>query len=132
MTTSAMFLGIAGLILSFFPNEIVAYLPIEKNILITLFLQIISALYLGFGMLNWMAKGTRIGGIYNRPVAIGNFMHFGVGAIALVKIVFEIKTNPGIIISLTIIYVIFAMSYAYIFMTNPGNLGKEQLKTVTD
>jgi|TARA_R110002051_G_scaffold173271_2_gene243631 hypothetical protein len=45
-----------------------------------------SALYLGFGILNRMAKGTIIGRIYNRPIAIGNLMHFEVGAIVLVKI----------------------------------------------
>ena len=32
-----------------------------------------------------------IGGIYNRPIAIGNLMHFGVGAIALIKIISRIQ-----------------------------------------
>ena len=86
MTSSALFLATIGILLSFLPNEIVEYLNVEPNIITILFLKIMSALYLGFGILNWMAKGTLIGGIYNRPIAIGNLMHFGVGAIALVKI----------------------------------------------
>jgi len=125
MTISALFLGITGLVLSFFPKEIIAYLNDETNVITTLILQIIGSLYLGFGMLNWMAKGTRIGGIYNRPTAIGNFMHFGVGAITLVKVVFGIPIRTEIIIPLTIIYGIFAMCFAYVFMTNPDKLGKE-------
>jgi hypothetical protein len=79
---------------------------------------------LGFGILNWMAKGTLIGGIYNRPIPIGNFMHFGVGAIALVKVVSKIETHSGIIISLTAVYVVFAVLFAYIFRTNPIRTGK--------
>jgi len=95
------------------------YLNIEPNPITILFLNILSALYLGFGILNWMAKGTLIGGIYNRPIAIGNLMHFGVGAIALVKVVSNNQTHSEIIISLTVIYAIFAILFAYVFRTNP-------------
>ena len=79
---------------------------------------------MGFGILNWMAKGTLIGGIYNRPIAIGNLMHFGVGAIALVKVVSNIQIHSVIIISLTIVYVIFAILFAYVFRTNPTKTEK--------
>ena len=124
MTSSALFLAIIGILLSFLPNEIMDYLNVESNIITLLFLKILSALYLGFGILNWMAKGTIIGGIYNRPIAIGNLMHFGVGAIALVKIVSNIQTHSEIIISLAVVYVIFAILFAYVFKTNPTKTEK--------
>lgn len=126
MISSALFLGIIGILLSFLPKEIVGYLNVEPNIITILFLQILSALYLGFGILNWMAKGTLIGGIYNRPIAIGNLMHFGVGAIALVKVVSKIQTYSEIVISLTAVYVIFAILFAYVFRTNPAKTEKEK------
>ena len=66
-----------------------------------------------------MAKGTLIGGIYNKPIAIGNLMHYGVGTIALVKIISNIQTHSEIIISLTAVYAIFAILFAYVFRTNP-------------
>ncbi|MDW5290021.1 hypothetical protein [Formosa sp. PL04] len=122
MTASALFLGIIGILLSFLPDEIANYLNVEPNIITILFLKILSALYLGFAILNGMAKGTLIGGIYNRPIAIGNLMHFGVGAIALVKIFTNIKTHTEIIISLTVIYVIFTILFAYVFRTNPTKI----------
>ena len=122
MTVSALYLGITGLSMSFLPKEIITYLNVDANSITILLLQILGSLYLGFGILNWMAKSTRIGGIYNRPVAIGNFLHFAVGAITLVKLVFEIQEQTGIIISLTIVYTIFAIGFAYIFMTNPGKI----------
>jgi hypothetical protein len=124
MTSSALFLATIGILLSFLPNEIVEYLNVEPNIITILFLKIMSALYLGFGILNWMAKGTLIGGIYNRPIAIGNLMHFGVGAIALVKISSNIQIHSEIITSLSAVYVIFALLFAYVFRTNPTNTEK--------
>lgn len=124
MTSSALFYAIIGIILSFLPNEIADYLNVEYNIVTILFLNIMSALYLGFGILNWMAKGTYIGGIYNRPIAIGNLMHFGVGAIALIKVVSNIQAHSEIVISLTVVYVIFAILFVYIFRTNPTKTEK--------
>ncbi|WP_178988716.1 hypothetical protein [Winogradskyella schleiferi] len=124
MTSSALFLAFIGILLSFLPNEMVEYLNVEPNIITTLFLKIMSALYLGFGILNWMAKGTLIGGIYNRPIAIGNLMHFGVGAIALVKIASKIQSHSEIVISLTAVYVIFAILFVYVFRTNPTKTQK--------
>mgnify|MGYP005991185491 FL=1 len=126
MTSSALFYAIIGIILSFLPNEIADYLNVEYNTITILFLNIMSALYLGFGILNWMAKGTLIGGIYNKPIAIGNLMHFGVGAIALVKVVSNIQAHSEIVISLTVVYVIFAILFVYIFRTNPTKTEKKK------
>ena len=81
-------------------------------------------MYLGFGILNWMAEGTLIGGIYNKPIAIGNLMHFGVGAIVLVKVASNIQTQLEIIISLTIVYVVFVILFVYVFLVNPTKTEK--------
>ena len=119
MISSTLFLGISGAILTFLPNEIISIMTITPNPISTLSFQLLGALYLGFTMLNWMAKGTLIGGIYNRPIAIGNLMHFGVGAMALIKVVFNTQPHSQIIISLTIVYLAFAVLFAYLFKTNP-------------
>tara|TARA_R110001583_G_scaffold179819_1_gene336750 strand:- start:702 stop:1082 length:381 start_codon:yes stop_codon:yes gene_type:complete len=119
MTASALFLGIIGIILFFFTQEISTYLNFDINLISILFLQILSSFYLGLGILNWMAKSNLIGGIYSRPLAIGNLMHFGVSAIAFIKIIYKIKTHFEFILVLTIIYSIFTLCFAYIFMTNP-------------
>jgi len=124
MTTSAILLGVMGIIFSFFPDDIIAYLNNDANLISILFLQILSSLYLGFAIMNWMAKGSIIGGIYNKPIAIGNMMHFGVGAIAMLKVIFKIQAHTEIIISLTVIYSMLALSFAYVFMNNPSKLEK--------
>lgn len=119
MISSSIFLGILGISLTFIPDEIVSSLRVTSNPISTLSLQLLGAIYLGFAMLNWMAKGTLIGGIYNKPIAIGNFMHFTIGGLALIKIITEINAYTEIIIFLTVFYVIFAVLFAYIFKTNP-------------
>ena len=123
MSASALFYFIIGSLLSFLPNEIATYLTIDDNGITVLFLQIMSALFWGFGILNWMAKGTLIGGIYNRPIALGNLVHFGVGVIALIKFVSNTRIHSEIIIPLTGVYVIFTMLFAYIFRTHPARSG---------
>ena len=119
MTISALFLGIIGIFLSFLPKEIINYLNINSNVITILLFQLLGALYLGFGILNWMLKGSRIGGIYNRPVLMGNLMHFLVGAIALIKIVTSIQAHSEIIIFLMIVYSTLSISFAIVFKSNP-------------
>mgnify|MGYP001298083530 FL=1 len=119
MTISALYLGIIGICLSFLPKEIINYLNINSNVITILLFQLLGALYLGFGILNWMLKGSRIGGIYNRPVLMGNFMHFLVGAIALIKIVTSIQAHSEIIIFLMIVYSTLSIAFAILFKSNP-------------
>ena len=119
MTSSALFCGIIGILLLFLPNEILEYLNVEPTIITILFLKILSALYLGFGILNWTVKGSLIGGIYNRPIALGNLLHFVVGSIELVKVISNIETHREIIIFLTALYIIFGVLFAYVLKNNP-------------
>jgi len=125
MISNCIFLGALGVILTFMPDEIISGFSITPDSISILLLQLLGALYLGFAMLNWMAKGSLIGGIYNRPIAIGNFMHFAVGALALIKIITKIHIHSEIVISLTIVYSIFAILFGYVFRTNPSSIEKK-------
>lgn len=124
MISSCVALGIPGAILTFMPDEIISSLNITPNPISTLTFQLLGALYLGFAMLNWMAKGSLIGGIYNKPIVVGNLMHFGVGALALVKIMTKIQAHSEFVLSLTVVYAVFAILFAYAFRTNPSKIEK--------
>jgi len=69
-------------------------------------------------MLNWMAKGAIIGGIYNKPIAIANFTHFVIGALALLKAMSN--PPPYFIVPLAVVYSIFAILFGVIFFKHPG------------
>lgn len=122
MASSAVFLSILGILFSFLAEEILVYLNGNSDLITILFLQILGSLYLGFGILNWMAKPNLIGGIYSKPLTIGNLAHFGISAIALLKILFKAQAHVEILILLAVVYTIFAICFGYVFMKNPGKI----------
>ena len=124
LIASCLFLAILGLVLTFIPDEIIAILEINENPISTLSLQLLGAIYLGFALTNWMSKGLLIGGIYNKPLTLGNFMHFFIGAMALIKLSLKIQDHNEVIVFLAIFYSLFALLFAYIFRTNPKEVGK--------
>jgi uncharacterized membrane protein len=71
MTLSAMILALIGISLIFLPKEILDYLELSESETLQLLMQIIGSFYFAFAILNWMSKGSIIGGIYNRPIAYG-------------------------------------------------------------
>lgn len=119
LTVSTLFLGTIGLGLSFLPTEALNILHLKTSQTSALIMQLLGALYLGFGMMNWMAKGSIIGGIYNKPLVIGNLMHFAVGAITLLKVAFNLNDSKEVLIPLTIIYSLFALGFMAVFTKTP-------------
>jgi hypothetical protein len=116
MIVSALIMGLTGIILLFFPQEVSHYLNLnEAN---SIFFQIFGSLYFGFAMVNWTAKGSLLGGIYGRPVVIGNFTHFTIGALSLIK--WLILYNYFLYFwGFTILYFIFAVLFGIVMFTNP-------------
>lgn len=85
MIASAALMAVIGLAASFMPQEVLGLHGTVPDNATVLFVQMAGAVYLGFAMLNWSARGILIGGIYARPVAAGNFLHFVMVAITLIK-----------------------------------------------
>lgn len=125
MIASAVFMGLTGIALSFTPSEILEYLGQVPNPILTLTLQLMGALYFGFAVTNWMAKGNLMGGIYGKPLCIGNLAHFLIGGLALLKFAFNNtdsnKTQTFFLI-LALIYLVLGISFIYIFFTTPKSL----------
>ena len=119
MTLSAMILALIGISLIFLPNEILDYLELSVSETLQLLMQIIGSLYFALAILNWMSKGSIIGGIYNRPIAMANLTHFVIAGLALIK---GILANPSlsyVIWSIAIIYSIFAIFFGIVAFRHP-------------
>ena len=119
MILSAVFLAVIGISLTFLPAEIAGITGITPDKTFTVILQLLGALYFSFAMLNWMAKGTIIGGIYNKPVSIANMTHFVIGALALIKLLLNNHDLHYAIWILAGIYAVFAVLFGVIFSKNP-------------
>ena len=119
MTLSAMILALIGISLIFLPKEILDYLELSVSDTLELLMQIIGSFYFAFAILNWMSKGSIIGGIYNRPIAMANLAHFVIAGLALIK---GILANPSlsyVIWSIAIIYSIFAILFGIVAFKHP-------------
>jgi hypothetical protein len=119
MSSSAMLMAILGICASFLPQEILSYSGADPRGFGVLLIQGIGALYLGFAILNWMARANLIGGIYSRPVAMGNFLHFAMVAVTLLK---ALPGNPRAepILVGAVVYSVFAVWFGLVVFTHPA------------
>ncbi len=122
MIVSALFLFVAGLALTFAPDDMIHRAGGVHGPLLTPLAQVCGALFLGFAILNWMAKDNLIGGIYSRPVAMGNFLHFFVVAMALVKSFSGLPHSLGLG-ALLAFYVSFAVGFGLVILRHPKTDG---------
>lgn len=117
MSLSAIIMAIIGISASFLPHEILSYLGLPTTQLIALLFQVMGAMYFAFAMINWFARSNLIGGIYSKPIALGNFAHFAIASLALVKGI-DFDSSSHTLWVIAAIYIIFAMLFGYIAFGN--------------
>jgi len=124
MTLSAIILALIGINLIFLPKEILDYFELSVSDTLELLMQIIGSFYFAFAILNWMSKGSIIGGIYNRPIAMANLAHFVIAGLALIKGVLANPSLSYVIWSIAIIYSIFAILFGIVAFKHPVSENK--------
>jgi hypothetical protein len=118
MTTTAITMGLVGVTLSFAPHEVLHFLNLpHESVLSAVMFQLLGALYFGFAMINWTARSNLIGGIYGRPIAIGNLVHFVIGTLALMKGYFDGRDT--IVLVLSLFYLVFGVMFVIVFYRHP-------------
>jgi len=110
MIVSAAFLAVLGLVTSFLPQEVLGLHGTQPDGPTILLIEMMGALYLGFAILNWTARGVLIGGIYARPLALGNFLHFAMVGVMLTREAIDHKAVPLAISAF--VFSIFAVGFA--------------------
>ena len=110
MIASSAFLAIVGLAATFAPDEVLHGLNAPSAPPLPVLVSLLGALYFGFALTNWTAKGIVIGGIYARALSIGNFFHFMVGALTLAKYVSK-HGFGGPLLFVLVCYVVFALGF---------------------
>jgi hypothetical protein len=116
MSLCAVVLVVMGILFSFLPQEMASYLGwVGTN---PILLQLLGAVYFSFAMINWTGKANLLGGIYGKPITLGNFTHFAIGTLALLKWVMQ--GTPFIVwIAITVLYSLFAIVFGYVLFTHP-------------
>lgn len=132
MIGSAAFMAILGSIGLFAPQELLRALGQDAVGAMSSLVQTAGGLYLGFAATNWTAKESTIGGIYSRPLSLGNFLHFMVGAISLLK---GLPSQPWSLayLSLTAAYLVLAIAFGHlVFGKGAACVSPRAIETSTD
>lgn len=123
MIVSAAWLLILALTVSFAGVDLLITMGLEVTAAATPALKLLGAALLGFAMMNWMAKGTMIGGIYARPLAAGNFLYFAIATLSLLKPLFGGSLPVAMIVAM-VIHAVFAAAFGWLlFGQGPACVG---------
>ena len=82
--------------------------------------QLLGAALMGFGAMNWIARGAALGGIYGRAVVAGNQTHLMIGALLLVKRGFDAGSHHPAYWGLTGLYILGAALFGYLTFFSSG------------
>ncbi|MEQ8924936.1 MAG: hypothetical protein RLO81_03935 [Fulvivirga sp.] len=114
LTSYSILLCSAGILMLFLGDEIVSYLHLPQSDILNILL---GGLLFGFGLVNWHSKNLTVGGIYGRPLLIGNLGHCLIGSISFIKLTFS---NPTpLILSIAFVYSVFAILFTYLMYSHP-------------
>lgn len=111
LSVSAGCNALLGLFTSFMPEEILLAQKIPANPLSTLLIQILGAFFIGFAMINYLAKSSPIGGIYNKAILLGNIAYHCIAAIVFIKFVLSDNLYAEVVIVLTAMYLILGAGF---------------------
>lgn len=120
MLVSSIVMGIAGIAAIFAPAELLSTLGLA-DVAPTVLVQLLGTLYFAFAITNWTARHNPIGGIYSRPLALGNFAHFAIGTLVLVKPAVALLKLPFLLA--LVVYAMFALLFG-ILLFGQGPVGK--------
>jgi hypothetical protein len=123
MIASAAFLAVLGFATSFLPERVLGLHGTVPDTPTLLLIQMTGALYLGFAILNWTARGILIGGIYARPVALGNFLHFAMVSVMLIKAAI-VHGVVQLAISATV-FSVFAIWFGLVLFRPPSSVVRD-------
>ena len=113
MVTSSLALGLAGIVASFAPSELLRALGSPAAAPVPVLVQLLGGAYVAFAITNWTAKDSLIGGIYSRPLSLGNSVHFLTGSLALAKQQLSQGVSPPLAVVLAV-YSIFALCFLWL------------------
>lgn len=122
MSASALYMALVGLTAALFEEELLAHFGTSTTGFPIALAGVVAGLYLGFAVLNWMARGNLIGGVYSRPVALGNFAQFlGVAVILLQQAAGSSHTlELGVAAGVN---GLFALAFGYVVFGRGGSCG---------
>ena len=118
LLTSALLYFVAAIALLFAPRELASLAGAAGGSGQDALLQVLGSALLGFSMLNWSNRYSRLGGILGRPLILANLAHAATAALLLVRV----AVAPPIVATLvgaTIVYAGLAIAFGAVLFRDP-------------
>lgn len=93
MSGSAGLLAVLGIAVAFAPDAAADALSLPAGAVVGA--PLAAGGLMGFAAVNWVGRGAIYGGIYGRPIVLGNFVHAMVLATTLVSLQLDRPTALG-------------------------------------
>lgn len=118
LSASGIALALSGTLLIFLPPELNAALGIVASPGAVALSQLLAAALLALGFINWNSRANIVGGIYSRPLVLGNFLFYGIGAVSLGKALPHLPTILAVAVA---VLAVFALIFGWLlFFADPA------------
>lgn len=126
LTVSAVLLFAAGGAALFAPEEVSASLGASTAHPSSIAIQLAGAGLLGSAVIDWMSRRNRIGGVYARPLALGNLLLFTCTGFSFGRGLADGRLPPLTAGPLCVVSAGLAVAFAWlIFFSDPVGLSSE-------
>lgn len=116
--SSAAFLLCGGIALLFAPDAVLGAMAPGMPPQAYWLGQLLAAAWLGVASLNWLQRGTVIGGIYARPLVSANFILYLVSSMSMLRVVIAPSASWGMWL-LAVPMFVLAAAYAALMFKGP-------------
>jgi hypothetical protein len=93
LISSALINGILGILITFLPQETGQFIgTTEMNSADLALMQVLGSALIGIAIINFMSRGLTVGGIYGKPIQLGNLIFHLASGLGLLKFVFNTES----------------------------------------
>lgn len=118
MIASASILLAHGIVLLFAPEYLFKLFDFNIGPEGSVTAQLFGAALIGFGLMNWTARGLVLGGVYGRALVYGNFAHSLVGFFVGIREGLNGLSNEYFWIEV-VLYLVFAVVFGLMLFRGP-------------
>lgn len=119
LISSAAINGIIGFFITFLPQETGQFIgTTEMNSADLLLMQIMGSALIAIAITNFMARGATVGGIYGKPIQLGNLIFHVAAVLGLIK--YLVHSGEWIIIGIpSLLFTALAVGFIRLNFTSP-------------
>lgn len=120
LTITSILLFAAGGLAVFAADEVAGLMDLEVSFETRMFAEFAGIGMLALAIQNWMSRGRPIGGVYARPLGLGNLLFFSSSALTLGRYL-AAETLPIEAIALCGLFALLAVAFAWlVFFSRPA------------